>query len=190
MCQYGLLLEDYADNGEFVNDCIFTLMHHVGGELGSLITLFQPKILKTFTSIWKSEFEICDVSVLYRLTIKSIKLLSATTSVYYLNICSICQDWSDLVEYVINTFIKKPHSLQSTANFRLETESFDDDEVVTKPSTTPKSQKKFDVTTDVVINQKSAPSNLSNTSKEKYVSFNIFRYRFWKHKYYIITRDI
>lgn len=61
MYQYGLLLEDYAGNGEFVNDCIFTLMHHVGGELESLITLFQPKILKTFTSIWKSEFEICDV---------------------------------------------------------------------------------------------------------------------------------
>lgn len=63
MYQYGLLLEDYSANGEFVNDCIFTLMHHVGGELASLITLFQPKILKTFTSIWKSEFEICDVSI-------------------------------------------------------------------------------------------------------------------------------
>ena len=63
MYQYGLLLEDYAGNGEFVNDCIFTLMHHVGGELESLITLFQPKILKTFTLIWKSEFEICDVSI-------------------------------------------------------------------------------------------------------------------------------
>lgn len=62
MYQYGLLLEDYASNGEFVNDCIFTVMHHAGGELESLITLFQPKILKTFTSIWKSEFEICDVS--------------------------------------------------------------------------------------------------------------------------------
>ncbi|XP_053625997.1 protein timeless isoform X2 [Plodia interpunctella] len=102
MLQYGILLEDYASNGEFVNDCIFTLMHHVGGELGSLITLFQPKILKTFTSIWKSEFEICD-------------------------------DWSDLIEYVINTFIKKPHTLQSTTNFRLDTESFDDDKIFVKP---------------------------------------------------------
>lgn len=92
MHQYGLLLEDFSGNGEFVNDCIFTLMHHVGGELGSLITLFQPQILKTFTSIWKSEFEICD-------------------------------DWSDLIEYVINTFIKKPYSLQSTENGRLDMES-------------------------------------------------------------------
>ncbi|XP_013200570.1 protein timeless [Amyelois transitella] len=106
MFQYGLLLEDYASNGEFVNDCIFTLMHHVGGELDSLITLFQPKILKTFTSIWKSEFEICD-------------------------------DWSDLIEYVINTFIKKPHTLQSNTNFRLTTECFDDDKIFVKPVATP-----------------------------------------------------
>ncbi|CAG4944884.1 unnamed protein product [Colias eurytheme] len=99
MYQYGLLLEDYEGNGEFVNDCVFTLMHHVGGDLGCLISLFQPKILKTFTSIWKSEFEICD-------------------------------DWSDLIEYVINTFVKKPHTLQRTASFRLDTESFDDDKIL------------------------------------------------------------
>ncbi|KAM3964699.1 timeless isoform 2-T2 [Aphomia sociella] len=103
MYKYGLLLEDYAENGEYVNDCIFTLMHHVG-ELDCLITLFQPKILKTFTSIRKSEFDICD-------------------------------DWSDLIEYVINTFIKKPHTLQSTTIFRLETESFEDDDVFAKPHT-------------------------------------------------------
>ncbi|XP_028171667.1 protein timeless [Ostrinia furnacalis] len=102
MHQYGLLLEDYTANGEFVNDCIFTIMHHVGGELESLITLFQPKILKTFTSIWKSEFEICD-------------------------------DWSDLIEYIINTFLKKPHTLQSVSNFRLDTENFDDDKIFVKP---------------------------------------------------------
>ncbi|XP_022123071.2 protein timeless [Pieris rapae] len=99
MYQYGLLLDDYMGNGEYVNDCIFTLMHYVGGELGCLISLFQPKILKTFTSIWKSDFEICD-------------------------------DWSDLIEYVINTFIKKPYSLQRTASFRLDTESFDDDKIL------------------------------------------------------------
>lgn len=61
MHQYSLLLENYEENGEFVNDCIFTVMHHVGGELDSLVCLFQPKILKTFTDIWQSDFEICDV---------------------------------------------------------------------------------------------------------------------------------
>ncbi|XP_068621502.1 protein timeless isoform X2 [Battus philenor] len=94
MSQYGLLLEDYEGNGGFVNDCIFTMMHHVGGELGCVIALFQPKILKTFTSIWKSEFETCD-------------------------------DWADLIEHVINTFIKKPQTLQSVGNFRLDPENFE-----------------------------------------------------------------
>ncbi|CAH0749022.1 unnamed protein product [Diatraea saccharalis] len=102
MYQYGLLLEDYAVNGEFVNDCIFTLMHHIGGEIGSIITLFQPKILKTFTSMWKSDFEICD-------------------------------DWSDLIEYVINAFIKQPHAIQSSSNFRLKIENIDNDKVFAKP---------------------------------------------------------
>ncbi|KOB76647.1 Timeless, partial [Operophtera brumata] len=97
MAQYGLLLDDYLINGEFVNDCIFTLMHHVGGEVGSLITLFQPKILKTFTAIWKSDFEICD-------------------------------DWSDLIEYVINTFVMKPSTLNNVHLF-LEHGSFDDDQM-------------------------------------------------------------
>lgn len=46
------------------------------------------------------------------------------------------QDWSDLIEYVINTFIKKPHTLQSPTNFRLDTESFDDEKVFAKPLTT------------------------------------------------------
>lgn len=61
MAQYGLLLEDYLSNEVYVNNCIFTVMHHVGGELDSLITLFQPKLLNTFTDIWKKEYKICDV---------------------------------------------------------------------------------------------------------------------------------
>lgn len=100
MHQYGLLLESFAENGEYVNDCIFTLMHHVGGELDSLFTLFQPKILKTLTSIRKSEFE-------------------------------ICEDWSDLIEYVVNTFLKKPYTLQSVVRL-LRKESFDHDKLMTK----------------------------------------------------------
>ncbi|XP_048487863.1 protein timeless isoform X2 [Plutella xylostella] len=102
MNQYGILLEDFAKNGEFVNDCIFTVMHHVAGELESLYALCQPRILTTFTAIWKAEFEICD-------------------------------DWSDLIEYAINTFIKKPQSLRAVNNFRLDTENFDDDSESTKP---------------------------------------------------------
>ncbi|KAG6454028.1 hypothetical protein O3G_MSEX008488 [Manduca sexta] len=134
MYQYGLLLEDYAGNGEFVNDCIFTLMHHVGGELDSLITLFQPKILKTFTSIWKSEFEICD-------------------------------DWSDLIEYVINTFIKKPHTLQSMANFRLDAESFEDNKMVVKPTVVLDRQNKTEMNPPE-IKKISGNNNTGNSSKD------------------------
>ncbi|XP_052747292.1 protein timeless [Bicyclus anynana] len=95
MYQYGLLLEDYEGNGEFVNDCIFTLMHHVGGDMGSLISLFQPKILKTFTLICKTEFEMCD-------------------------------DWTDLIDYVINTFVKKPCKPQSSLQLPIEMDIFDE----------------------------------------------------------------
>lgn len=47
-----------------------------------------------------------------------------------INDCVHFQDWSDLIEYVINTFVKKPQNLQLTQYFRLDTESFDDDKVL------------------------------------------------------------
>ncbi|XP_050321701.1 protein timeless isoform X1 [Bactrocera neohumeralis] len=88
MNYYGMLLEDFNNNGEFVNDCIFTMMHHVGGDLGQIGTLFQPIILKTFSRIWEADYELCD-------------------------------DWSDLIEYVIHKFIntpqKSPLSLPKTS---------------------------------------------------------------------------
>ncbi|XP_067623333.1 protein timeless [Eurosta solidaginis] len=77
MYYYGMLLEDFNNNGEFVNDCIFTMMHHVGGDLGQISTLFQPIILKTFSRIWEADYDLCD-------------------------------DWSDLIEYVIHKFINTP----------------------------------------------------------------------------------
>ncbi|XP_075211688.1 timeless [Lycorma delicatula] len=80
MKQYGLLLECFEENGEFVNNCIFTMMHHVAGDINQAETLFQPSILKTFFKIWESDFEICD-------------------------------DWSDLIEYVVHKFINIKHNL-------------------------------------------------------------------------------
>nr|CAD7405799.1 unnamed protein product [Timema cristinae] len=77
MHQYGLLLENIQDNGEFINDCVFTMMHHIGGDVRQVSTLFQPSILKCFTRIWESDFELCD-------------------------------DWSDLIEYVIHKFVNTP----------------------------------------------------------------------------------
>lgn len=64
MQQYGILLENFLENGEFVNDCILTMMYHVGGELQQVSALFQPVILKTYSKIWETEYELCDVSCL------------------------------------------------------------------------------------------------------------------------------
>ncbi|KAL7742106.1 hypothetical protein ACLKA6_018351 [Drosophila palustris] len=77
MHYYGILLEDFNNNGEFVNDCIFTMMHHISGDLGQIGVLFQPIILKTYSRIWETNYELCD-------------------------------DWSDLIEYVIHKFMKTP----------------------------------------------------------------------------------
>lgn len=80
MRQYGLLLECFEENGEFINNCIFTMMHHVAGDLEQVSILFQPSILKTLSKIWETDFQICD-------------------------------DWSDLIEYVIHKFLKMPRTL-------------------------------------------------------------------------------
>ncbi|XP_055635789.1 protein timeless isoform X3 [Toxorhynchites rutilus septentrionalis] len=79
MHHYGLLLEDFRNNGAFVNDCIFTMMHHVGGDLGKIDVLFQPIILKAFSQICDTEY-------------------------------GICEDWSDLLEFVIHKFISTRNS--------------------------------------------------------------------------------
>uniref|UniRef100_A0A2M4BA25 Putative dna topoisomerase i-interacting protein n=1 Tax=Anopheles marajoara TaxID=58244 RepID=A0A2M4BA25_9DIPT len=88
MHQYGLLLEDFRENGAYVNDCIFTMMHHVGGDLGQINVLFQPNILKTYSQIWETEYELCD-------------------------------DWSDLIEYVIHKFINTPQPAPLTLSTTL-----------------------------------------------------------------------
>lgn len=62
MQQYGILLENFLENGEFINDCILTMMSHVGGGLGKVTALFQPVILKTYSKMWECEYELCDVS--------------------------------------------------------------------------------------------------------------------------------
>lgn len=63
MDNYGLILEDFLENGSYVNDCLFTMMHHVGGDLNRVTTLFRPSILKSFTRIWETEYEVIDVSL-------------------------------------------------------------------------------------------------------------------------------
>ncbi|XP_076038952.1 timeless [Oratosquilla oratoria] len=59
MRQYGRLLENFCMNDEKVNDCIFTMMHHVAGDLRAVNVLLQPTVLSTFLRIWKEGFELC-----------------------------------------------------------------------------------------------------------------------------------
>ncbi|KAJ1520010.1 hypothetical protein ONE63_004241 [Megalurothrips usitatus] len=84
MRNYGLLLEDFLNNGEFVNDCILTMMHHVAGDLSQVSVLFQPSILRALSAIWESDYELCD-------------------------------DWSDLIEYVLHKFVKNPSCSKSSS---------------------------------------------------------------------------
>ncbi|XP_063374994.1 protein timeless-like [Cydia amplana] len=140
ICQYGLLLEEYAVNGEFVNDCVFTIMHHVAGELDSLTSLYQPKILKTFTYIWKSEFEVCD-------------------------------DWSDLIQYVINTFTRKHEVLLTDSIrhcFRMDTQIFNDKQVLTEYQADVASAKKDFQHAAEGRKKKSVHSSASRSSKERW----------------------
>ncbi|KAK4296400.1 hypothetical protein Pmani_031102 [Petrolisthes manimaculis] len=59
MRQYGRLLENFHANEETVNDCIFTMMHHIAGDLRNINVLLQPCILRVFLRIWKEGFELC-----------------------------------------------------------------------------------------------------------------------------------
>ena len=53
MRQYGQLLTYFYSNPESVNDCIFTMMHHVSGDLNAPENLFIPQVLETFSDIWE-----------------------------------------------------------------------------------------------------------------------------------------
>ena len=56
--QYGIALEDFKTNSQFVNDCIFTILHHVGTDLGRADLLCQPVILRSLSNIWKEQFNV------------------------------------------------------------------------------------------------------------------------------------
>ncbi|XP_057369817.1 protein timeless-like isoform X2 [Daphnia carinata] len=58
--RYGTALRDFKTNGSFVNDCIFTVLHHVGIDLGQVDLLCDPVILRNFSQIWASEFKLCE----------------------------------------------------------------------------------------------------------------------------------
>merc|ERR1719300_2070564 len=85
MRQYGRLLEDFQNNTPFLNDCIFTVMHHIAGDLNSPQNLYLPSILKSFSKIWEQGLQ-------------------------------ICEDWVDLIEFIIQKFIQTMGNSRSATN--------------------------------------------------------------------------
>ncbi|KAK3095071.1 hypothetical protein FSP39_009913 [Pinctada imbricata] len=51
MKNYGVLVENVQYNNLMVNNCLFTMMHHVAGDCGKPEVLLQVHILKTFLDI-------------------------------------------------------------------------------------------------------------------------------------------
>lgn len=58
LARYGTALEDFKTNGPFVNDCILTVLHHIGADLGRADLLCEPIILRPFSRIWEEEFNV------------------------------------------------------------------------------------------------------------------------------------
>ncbi len=46
MRHYGYLLDTFRTNPEHVNDALFTMMHHISGDLNRPEALYVPHILK------------------------------------------------------------------------------------------------------------------------------------------------
>lgn len=57
MFNYGIVLQNYKENNELVNDAVLTMMHHIVGEMENTTVLFQPIIFKTFLNLYtKKEY--------------------------------------------------------------------------------------------------------------------------------------
>jgi timeless protein len=52
-------LNDFGTNDPFVNDCVFTLLRHVGVYRGRADLLCDPAILRPLGKIWEEGFNVC-----------------------------------------------------------------------------------------------------------------------------------
>ncbi len=58
LSRYGTALKDFKTNDPFINDCIMTVLHHIGIDLGRIDLLCDPTILRPFSEIWEEGFKV------------------------------------------------------------------------------------------------------------------------------------
>ncbi|CAB4058429.1 unnamed protein product [Lepeophtheirus salmonis] len=75
MKQYAYCLETFESNTELLNEAIFTMIHHVSGNLNGHEALLIPEILNTFSNVLENELFFSG------------------------------EKWSDLIEYMIQRFM-------------------------------------------------------------------------------------
>lgn len=46
-----------------LNECLFTMMHHIAGDIHASDSLIEPSVLKSFSSILKEDIELEPVSM-------------------------------------------------------------------------------------------------------------------------------
>lgn len=61
MFKYGMVLKDYENNEEIVNEAVFTMMHHIIGEVENTTVLLQPIILKIFFKMFDNKENLYEV---------------------------------------------------------------------------------------------------------------------------------
>lgn len=56
-----MVLKDYKNNEEIVNEAVFTMMHHIIGEVENTTVLLQPIILKIFFKMFDNKENLYEV---------------------------------------------------------------------------------------------------------------------------------
>ena len=61
MRNYGVLVETVEHNSMMVNNCVFTMMHHIAGDCGKPEVLLQVHILKAFLEMCDKDIRVTQV---------------------------------------------------------------------------------------------------------------------------------
>jgi len=129
MRPFGQLLEKFRENSIQVNDCIFTMMHHVAGDLNCPQALDVRPIPETLTQLSTTEMQgkvgRCNrqrkkskTSILYNLQY-SCPQKNVKNEHKNLKSGKVCDDWKDLIEYMINYFRFRKRNFKENSNSSL-----------------------------------------------------------------------